>query len=305
MKAGELWPATLMTTEFFQTNRKGALQRLKFKHLGLHVIDDPSLAHPEPVELVEYYCTNQKRTGYDRKFKALCVPHVDPTICPVWFTAAQLVGMHTRMPGFIRSIVDGDMVDEPILDFESGAGAFSRQPLWWGYSLYPAGRSEDGIDPARGEISDSSVHAKTKNQLKQLPEQLRPKTCTHAGRYGGLLNLQNNGCDRTQQERAGQWHKAEHTMMHRYGFGLNDLDAALRASGQVPGSNDPPGKHHKRPADWPTVRKQLIGQGFAKEVGHHRAGYLPGPGRRRRSGHGSRRADRRRHLHGDRRPAGR
>ena len=127
VREGKLWPATLMTTQFFQTNRVGACARIKFKHLKLNATE--GMTEPEPMELVEFASVNQKRQGHHRLYKAMCCLHVDPTVCPVWFLAAQLVGMHERMPGILQSVVDGAMVDEVLPDFATGGTVISRQPL--------------------------------------------------------------------------------------------------------------------------------------------------------------------------------
>ncbi|KAK9827200.1 hypothetical protein WJX74_010111 [Apatococcus lobatus] len=271
--AGKLWPAAMMSTQYFQVNRVGAVARIEFKHLKL--VEMEGMTEPEPLEMVEFASFNEKREGQHRLFKALCCPHVDPTVCPVWFLAAQLVGMHTRMPGIIQSVVDGDMTEVSLPDFVTRGSISMSQPLWWGYSLYPAGNGSGGGDPARGQISEMAINVETRHQLDLLPEWERPYNTTHSTRYGGLGNLQTNGCTREQCLKKGGWTPEQQTMMDRYGICLMDVDACMRAGGHVPRNGEPPKNHHVRPLYWPGLRDKLVKAGYEKEVETLEQGIFP------------------------------
>lgn len=272
--AGKLWPATIMSTQFFQVNRVGAVARIKFVHLKL--VEIAGMTEPEPLEMVEFASYNEKRHGKNRLFRALCCPHVDPTVCPVWFLAAQLVGMHTRMPGIIQCLVDGDRIVEELPDFFTRGSIGDDQPLWWGYSLYPAGNGSGGGDPARGQISNAAIIDETRHQLDLLPEWERPTNTTHASRIGGLGNMQTNGCSREQCLKAGGWTPEQQTLMDMYEICLMDVDACMRAGGHVPRNGEPPKNHHVRPLYWPGLRKKLATAGYSREVGVLEQGIFPG-----------------------------
>ena len=274
VRDGKLWPAAMMTTQFLQTNRVGACARIKFKHLKLNTSE--GMTHPEPIELVEFACVNQKRAGHHRFFKALCAPHVDPTVCPVWYVAAQLVAMYERMPGILQSIATGEMVQQLLPDFATGGTVPNRQPLWWGYSLYPAGNSSSCEDPARGQLSDQIIWRETRGQLDQLPEDERPLNCTHSFRYGGLQNAQVNGCSEQQQLKQGGWKPGELTMKDRYDISIEDRDASMRVSGQAPANGEPPKNNHIRPRHWPSVKAKLVKAGYAREIEVLEQGIFPG-----------------------------
>ena len=276
VREGKLWPATLMTTQFFQTNRVGACARIKFKHLKLNAKE--GMTEPEPMELVEFASVNQKRQGHHRLYKAMCCLHVDPTVCPVWFLAAQLVGMHERMPGILQSVADGAMVYEVLPDFATGGTVISRQPLWWGYSLYPARNSCGVDDPAGGQVSDQAILKHTRGQLDWLPEDERPVNCTHSVRYGGLQNCQTNELTAEQQDKQGGWDPIQRTMKDRYTISIHDRDACLRVSGRVPKNGEPPKQHHVRP------RALALGKGGPGEGRLHQGGRCAGAGHLSRAG---------------------
>ncbi|KAK9864115.1 hypothetical protein WJX84_005284 [Apatococcus fuscideae] len=120
-----------------------------------------------------------------------------------------------------------------------------------------------------------AINVETRHQLDLLPEWERPYNTTHSTRYGGLGNLQTNGCTREQCLKKGGWTPEQQTMMDRYGICLMDVDACMRAGGHVPRNGEPPKNHHVRPLYWPGLRDKLVKAGYEKEVETLEQGIFP------------------------------
>ena len=272
---GRLWPAAMLTTQVNLINRMCECRRLRFKHIKL--IRQEGVTEPEPLELLHFASVNHKKES--SFFDALCVPHVDPTICPVWWTAAQLVGMHGTMPGILQSIIAEDMVDVPAIDFNTGAPTHKRQPRWWWYALYPAGGSSDGKDPMRETISVQAAWKELRAELDKIPEEFRPINCWHAARSLGLDYAQEFGLSSGQQDIRGCWEGAEaNTRTKAYMTNLELRDACLRMSGHVPKNGELPREHYVRANHWAGVRAALVEAGFIREVEALEQAIFPGLG---------------------------